>query len=199
MQSKFKPCPFCGSFPNVEFDTEIGQYKLECKKCKGEGIIYYCIADNIKEVINKWNTRLEKEDVITDKKELVRQNINPTIDIQDSYGFLIFPDGEILICDMYDHQEIIMKRFNIKENKDTFDHASYCGKNGIIRISIFKGSLAIDLPTKFTKKQKDHIFEALAVYPNLKSVIKFSIFSYKTKQYLIFYTIDELLEALDHV
>lgn len=199
MQSKFKPCPFCGNFPNVEFDTEIGQYKLECKKCKEKGIIYYCIADSIKEVINKWNTRLEKENIVINKKELVRQNINPTIDIQDSYGFLIFPDGEILICDMYDHQEIIMKRFNIKESKDTFDHTSYCGKNGIIRISIFKGSLAIDLPIKITKKQKDHIFEALAVYPDLKHVIKFSIFSYKTKQYLIFYTIDELLEALDNV
>ena len=197
MQSKYNPCPFCGSFPNVELDSSSGQYKVECKKCKEKNIQLICFGDTIQSAINTWNNLYNQKEEILTGKELVLEKANPTkIEVQDSYGFLIFADGEILICDMYDHQAIIMNRFNIKE--DNFDHAKYCGENGIVRISISNKSLAVDLPIIMTKKQKDNIFEALAVYPGLKDIHKFSIFSYKTKQYLIFYTLNELLEALDN-
>lgn len=184
MQSRYKPCPFCGSFPSIEFDAATGQYKLECKRCKSDNIVYYCLADTIDEVTERWNKRT--------KAEIQEDNVT----VQDTYGFLIFPDGEIVLCNMYNHQEIIMQRFNINESKETFDHGKFCSEHSIVRISIFNNSIAIDLPLQTTKKQLDNIFEALIVYPKLKSTDKFSLFSYKTGSYLLFYTLEELLEEI---
>ena len=196
-------CPFCGSIPILSTDIQSGKYKLECEKCKEYNTTIISTGDTIEEVYNLWNRRYNKVEAtnkILHGKELVLDSVidEPEF-IPDLFGFLVFSDGEILVCDMYDHEKIIIERFNLKVDPKTFDHTKYCGENGIVKISVFKGSLAIDLPIIMTKKQKDHIFEALSIYPELKTTQKFSLFSYKSHEYLIFYSLEELLEKLDKI
>ena len=194
------PCPFCGIAPDLEFDSQSGKYIIRCKKCKEKYIRIEVMGDTIEETQALWNTRYTNKDSALFGKELVLETVSEEEHfIPGLFGFLIFQDGEIITCDMYDHGKILIDKFKLNVNPDTFDHSSYCGENGIVRISVFKGSLAIDLPVNMTKKQKDHIFEALATYPKLKNTNKFSLFSYKSHSYLIFYSLNELLEKLEEI
>ena len=194
------PCPFCGSFPILTTDLETGKYKLECKKCIESGAVVYCTGDTIREVTTIWDRRFDKATEIKEltNKEAVLDIVKDKLEIIPAlYGYLILPDGETILCDIYDHQKAIIKRFNLNVDDKTFDHCIYCSENSIVRISVFDSSLAIDLPITYTKKQKDQIFETLSVYPGLKNTNKFTIFSYKTRAYFVFYSLNEFLDKLD--
>ena len=178
-------CPFCNTPPSIEMDSNTGEYKIICKQCQNNKIYIYVEDEILDHCAKKWNE-------LNTNASLPKNTENI---IQTFYGFLIFKTGEIIINDLFGHPEYLKKRFNIKT--DDFDHGEFCAEHEIIRISTFEDSIAIDLPYKYTKKQTSYIFKAMSLYPYIKDLKQFSLFSYKTQTYSIYYNINELLEALD--
>ena len=220
---QIKPCPFCNTAPELAFDTASDLYKLECKHCQSSCIFLQCKGETLEKTIATWNNRWFDNQLILNKEEYQKfidtyyynqkilsdpntRNLKEEVKLgvtgekqanQDSYGYLIFDNNEIVECDLYGHPELIIKRFNLTDNPETFDHINYCIEHRIIRISIYNAYLSVDLPLQYSSKQIDAVFEALLNYKKTNEMTKFSLFYGKTKGFKVFYTLDEFLVALD--
>lgn len=188
MTKNINPCPFCNIPPVVSFNQTTMRYKISCGACQTNNITLYVEDDNLDDCALKWNTLAIKKH----EKKIAINSIQQTL-----YGFLIFPDGELIKNEIFGHGEYLIKRFNI--TVVNFDHGKYCAENKIVRISTFENNIAIDLPHEYNKIQILTIFKVFDNNPILCNLTKFSLFFTKTKKYLVFYKLNELLEELDHV
>lgn len=60
---KLKPCPFCGSEPNVqkaEYNAPYVEYFVRCSNMKKCSVLPFTYSfDNIEDAIDAWNRRAE--------------------------------------------------------------------------------------------------------------------------------------------
>ena len=58
MNKNLKPCPFCGTYPNLEYDEHIKKFWINCNnpKCK----IWPCtdVHKNKGVIVREWNKRM---------------------------------------------------------------------------------------------------------------------------------------------
>jgi hypothetical protein len=92
--TELKPCPFCGSVPNIE--QKLWGWMIYCTKCE-------CVYKNCninppmrEETIIKWNTRQESEEIPEWLKHDIKQHLyfirhvkNPrTMTVEESMGYV---------------------------------------------------------------------------------------------------------------
>ena len=175
-----KPCPFCGKYPTVRFENEF--WILTCNNCKSNGLDISIRTKDNSNIQEIWNSR--------DFDEILLRNPNSTLDLlgffngspitksmEESFldidtiylqnyfgdrnsGWLILPNGRILDC-KDSHKNSLKKYLNMEEI-DSFEFLEeYIQKKGIIRISSFRNSYGIDIPSTSNKEQRTRIYTFL--------------------------------------
>lgn len=178
----YKKCPFCGSDPIIESNTKV--FTAICDKCKQNGITLQINAISEKELMDKWNTRTAFLCKKACEDELGKV----------TYGDLILPNGDKIICDA-DHKYELLDYLGIEsELVANLDYEVLCRDLGIVRISAYLTWVSIDLPHKLTKIQLDKVIELVYNYSTLHS---FGIF-YKGREIKCTSTEDCVME-LDRI
>lgn len=178
----YKKCPFCGSDPLIESDTKV--FKATCKSCEQRGITLQIIANSEKELMDKWNVRTAFLCKKANEDELGKV----------TYGDLILPNGDKIICDA-DHKYELLDYLGIESDiVASLDYEILCRDLGIIRVSAYLAWVSIDLPHKLTRVQLDKVIELVYTYSKLHA---FGIF-YKGRE-IKCNTIEECIMELDRI
>ena len=186
----YKKCPFCGRDPQIDTikTVEEGQikylYSLSCPVCRKHGIFIQINGWSEEEIMKKWNERTA----------FIGRKANEDEIGKVTYGDLILPNGDKIICDA-DHKYELLEYLGIEsELFNNLDYEQLCRTLGIARLSSYLAWTSIDLPNNPTKAQLDKIIEIVYTYGEVHS---YGIF-FKGKEEK-FDNAEECIERLDKI
>ena len=162
----YKKCPFCGGDPTITNCEDF--IALHCKTCAENGINISIKAKTEAELMKKWNERTA----------FISKRANEDEHGKVTYGDLILPNGDRILCDA-DHKYELLEYLGL--DSELFTNLTYeylCRNLGIVRVSSYLAWTSIDLPDKPTKAQLDKLIELIYNSSKLQS---YSIF-YKEKE-----------------
>ena len=113
-----------------------------------------------------------------------------------NFGCLIYPDGELVECNTFDHGSVILQRLNIinYSNIENFDHEKFCYKHGIVRIVFFNNTLTVAIPNKVTKKQLKLAYNYCL---NITNMLSYFLYNSLTNKLYSFNNNEDLLKQLE--
>ena len=150
----YKKCPFCGGDPTITNHPDF--ISLSCKTCAKNGITISIEAKTETQLMKKWNERTAFICKRANEDELGKM----------TYGDLILPNGDRILCDE-DHKYELLEYLGIDSEIFTnLDYEELCRNLGIVRVSSYLAWTSIDLPFNTTKQQLDKLIEL--IYNNSK-------------------------------
>lgn len=217
-------CPKCNC--GVSYSKlENSHYVISCKKCHDNGVIIEAHGNTLEEAIKKWNDRplikLFLRDIDFTYKYLqgLNGNLEHDMNVDNTInkgfggiflndcnylgGWIITKQCEIFQC-IQTHEDLIFDILKIDTTNLTREQKAHLAdiavKNGLIRITFFGRTLAIDFNKSIiTKKIKDTLITLL--YDNLSSYIKnireFIFSDIKTNKIDYIYNFNDVIIYID--